>query len=245
MAEVGVIIVAAGKGERMRGEVPKQFRPLAGYPVFFWSLAFFASQPIVREIALVVPAFKVDELRQTFAAVEQPKVRVVAGGARRQDSVSAGLASLSTKCEYVAVHDAARPFPPQHFEKLFALACERGGAIFAFPVVETVKRVGPDSQIRETLDRSELWAAQTPQLFRRDELDAALDDCERNNVEVTDDASAVALIGCPVHVVEGDRWNIKLTTSEDWQVAECLAMQRRERLQLLQDLAKRWAISLG
>ncbi|MGC8741051.1 MAG: 2-C-methyl-D-erythritol 4-phosphate cytidylyltransferase [Candidatus Sumerlaeaceae bacterium] len=241
MADCGIIIVAAGKGERMGGDVPKQFRPLAGYPVYLWSLAFFSTQPSVQEIALVVPAANVSSLKQNFSSLSDLTVHVVAGGARRQDSVVAGVSALSPKCEYIAVHDAARPFPPLHFERLLAVACEYGSAIFAYPIVETVKRVGPDKSIHETLERSGLWAAQTPQLFRRELLAAALEHCQRNDVVVTDDAAAVALINGPVRVVEGERWNIKLTATDDWAVAEYLARHRPHHLECVQDLAQRLA----
>jgi 2-C-methyl-D-erythritol 4-phosphate cytidylyltransferase len=225
--DCGVIIVAAGKGERMGGEVPKQFRRLGDRLVFEWSVRFFADQPAVRQVALVVPAERVPKLRLALAAAGfGDRVLVVSGGMRRQDSVVSGLAALDRGCALVAVHDAARPFPPRNFETLCVEAREYGAALYAWPILDTVKRSDREGFAIETLDRSELWGAQTPQVFRRELLERALDHCNEAGIEVTDDAAAVALLGVAAKLVLGDRWNIKLTTPDDWIVAECLARMR-------------------
>lgn len=221
--DCGVIIVAAGRGERMGGDLPKQFRPLAGSPVLLWSTRFFLAQPMVREVVLVVSADQLDRARAIESALRPREITIVAGGARRQDSVANGLAALTPESRLVAIHDAARPFPPENFAALCEEARASGAAIFGYPIVETVKRVGADACIIETLDRSQLWAAQTPQVFHRELLERALRQCEDKGIEVTDDAAAVALLGHRVKIVEGSRWNIKLTVPEDWPVAECLA----------------------
>lgn len=225
LRDCGVIIVAAGRGERMGGDVPKQFQLLAGQPVYWWSLCFFLSHHAVTEIALVVPPELVEKTRHALLATvsQSPIVTVVAGGTRRQDSVANGLTALSAKSHLVAVHDAARPFPPENFDDLCAEARHFGGAIFGLPVTETIKHVDETGIITDTPDRSRLWAAQTPQVFQRDLLSRALALCKERGIEVTDDAAAVALLGNPVKIVAGSRWNMKLTLPEDWLLAECIA----------------------
>jgi len=211
----------------MGGEVPKQFRRLGDRPVFEWSVRFFADQPAVSQVALVVPAERVAELRLTVAAMGcGDRVLAVSGGMRRQDSVASGLAALDRGCRLIAVHDAARPFPPRDFETLCGVAREHGAALYAWPVLDTVKRADRQGFAIETLDRSELWGAQTPQVFRRELLERALRHCSEAGIDVTDDAAAVALLGVAAKLVMGDRWNIKLTTPDDWIVAECLARMR-------------------
>lgn len=222
-ADCGVIIVAAGQSTRMGQGNPKQFCPLAGRPLYQWSLEFFARQASVRQIALVVPPPYQDAVREAVSKLPlDTPIHVVGGGLRRQDSVAAGMRTLSTDAQIVAVHDAARPFVPSRFELLCELARTTAAAIFAYPITDTVKRV-ENEIIQATLDRRHLWAAQTPQVFRRELLQEALAFCAARDVEVTDDAAAVALCGHAVHVLLGERWNIKITEPQDWLVAECLA----------------------
>ena len=166
--ECGVIIVAGGSGTRMGGRELKQFRLLHNRPVFLWSARFFAAQNSVNEIVLVVPEH---ELERASVLYERHGVggrsKIVAGGERRQDSVAAGLAAFSNAPTMVAIHDAARPFPPQNFDAAVMRASERNGVIFALPVGDTLKKVDKQS-IRGTVGREKLWAAQTPQIFRRE-----------------------------------------------------------------------------
>src|SRR5437868_2778547 len=138
----GVIIVAGGSGTRMGGRELKQFRLLRGLPVILWGARFFAAQNSVHEIVLVVPEHEIESARVLF---EKHGVGgrscVVAGGERRQDSVAAGLAALSGVSSMVAIHDAARPFPPQSFDGAVQRASERSGVVFALPVTDTIKNV--------------------------------------------------------------------------------------------------------
>ncbi|MCX7625969.1 MAG: 2-C-methyl-D-erythritol 4-phosphate cytidylyltransferase [Candidatus Sumerlaeaceae bacterium] len=239
--DCGVIIVAAGKGERMGGKMPKQFRLLVGEPVFSWSLQFFLSHDAVTEIALVVPPDLVEKTEHTLRqkASHCLPVMVVAGGTRRQDSVGNGLSALSAKSSLVAVHDAARPFPPLNFSEVCAEARSYGAAIFGLPVTETIKQVDDSGIVVASPDRSRLWVAQTPQVFQRELLASALALCNERGIEVTDDAAAVALLGRPVKMVEGSRWNIKLTVPDDWLLAECIGSQlRRDRPAFLPSRSK-------
>jgi 2-C-methyl-D-erythritol 4-phosphate cytidylyltransferase len=222
--DCGVVIVAGGSGARMGGgEVPKQFRPLRDLPLFIWSLQFFDQQDSVSEIVVVVPEAHIPMATQLCSqrTFTHP-VHCVPGGRRRQDSVMAGLKSLGKESEYVAVHDGARPFPPQNFEEALDCARADGAAIFALPVTDSIKRTECGA-IRESVPRDELWAAQTPQLFRTALLIDALEKCDQEKIEVTDDASAVEHLGSTVRVVEGSRSNLKVTVPDDWIVAAALS----------------------
>jgi 2-C-methyl-D-erythritol 4-phosphate cytidylyltransferase len=223
-ADCGVVIVAGGSGARMGGgEVPKQFRPLRELPLFLWSLQFFDQQDSVSEIVVVVPEVHIPTATQLYSqrTFTHP-VHCVAGGRRRQDSVLSGVKSLSKESEFVAIHDGARPFPPQNFEEALDFARADGAAIFALPVTDSIKRAECGA-IRESVPRDELWAAQTPQLFRTSLLIQALEKCNEDKVEVTDDASAVERMGGTVRIVEGSRSNLKVTVPDDWILAGALA----------------------
>lgn len=207
----------------MGGGVPKQFRQLVGRPLFLWATAFFDRQPQVRELVLVVPGESIPTVEEmcSRARLSRPW-SVVAGGSRRQDSVMAGVRALSPAARIAAVHDAARPFPPTDFASVVACARRHRAAIVAWPVSETVKLVEREA-ITETVDRTNLWAAQTPQVFERDLLLHALIQSTDSGCEVTDEAMAIERMGIPVRIVPGSRTNLKITSAEDWIIAEALA----------------------
>ncbi len=210
------------------GGVDKIFTPLLGVPLILHPLRVFNDSPLVDEIALVVAPARVDEARRLVAERGLSKVRAVcAGGARRQDSVRAGLEALS-RCDWVLVHDGARCcVPPSLIEAGLEAVRESGAAIAAVPVVDTVKVVA-DQRVQSTLDRSSLWAVQTPQVFRTDLLLEAHRCCQDL---VTDDAAMVERLGIPVRVFMGSYDNLKVTTPEDLLLAEAIlrarAVQRR------------------
>jgi 2-C-methyl-D-erythritol 4-phosphate cytidylyltransferase len=221
--DCGVVIVAAGSGIRMGDGAPKQFRELFGLPLFLWSAKYFDNRSEVGWIVVVGPETHHEEMRKLCAGHMIRKLRaVVTGGARRQDSVRSGVAALPPGAILAAVHDAARPFPAKAFPEAVRRARESGAAILAAPVAETLKRVA-DGVITGTVDREGLWAAQTPQIARRGDLLRALDSCCADGVEVTDEAAALAHIGIRVEVVASPRMNLKVTTAEDWPLAEAIA----------------------
>ena len=149
---------------------------------------------------------------------------VVVGGANRQDSVLAGLSALPDNCDLAGVHDAARPFPGLAVHEAMEVARQHGAAILAHPVSDTVKRVQKGSKIiSATEDRETLWAAQTPQFAGRTVLLKAIRHCVEKGIVITDEASALAECGVDVRVVSSPRTNLKVTTPEDWAVAEMLA----------------------
>lgn len=202
------------------GGVDKTFAPLLGTPLIAHTLSRFESSPVVSEIVLVLAGDSVQRGRQMAADSGYHKVSaVVAGGQRRQDSVRNGLLAL-TPCDYVMVHDGARPvIDNAMLERAAAAALEHGAAVAGMPVKDTIKRVGPGLAIEDTPDRSLLWQAQTPQVFRYDLILEAHRTCEG---DYTDDAAMVEAIGHTVRMFEGSYENIKVTTAGDLVVAEVL-----------------------
>ena len=216
---LGAVIVAAGGSTRMGG-IDKLFAPLAGRPLLARTLAAFQECPAVDLVALVVLKENLERARALVAEYGFSKVRhVCPGGARRQDSARAGLEALG-ECDYVAVHDGGRPLvTPNLIERGLEAARETGVAVPALPVVDTIKEAGPDATVVRTLDRGRLWAAQTPQVFRRDILLRAHREVQG---DVTDDAAMVEALGLPVRLFPGERTNIKVTTPEDQRLAQAL-----------------------
>jgi 2-C-methyl-D-erythritol 4-phosphate cytidylyltransferase len=194
----------------------KLWADLNGRPVLAWSLNAFARCPRVSALVVVVaPAAR----EQTVGLLERMGVKadVVEGGLRRRDSVRAGLEVAST--EWVVVHDAARPaLTPDLIEEGLEAAKETGAAIAAVRETNTVKRV-VEGRVEATLDRASLWSAQTPQVFRRELL---LEGHRRSDLEATDDAALVEMLGVTVKVYEGAYANIKVTTPVDLQLAALL-----------------------
>jgi len=179
-------------------------------------------------LVLVAPADRVDALRGEAADLPTD-VRVVAGGARRQDSVRLGVAAVPAGIGVVAVHDAARPLLSA--ETALAVvreAARSGAALAAVPVRDTLKRVSADGVVERTVDREGLWHAQTPQAFRTDVARTAHDEAVRRGLEATDDAALVEALGlASVRVVRGDPWNFKVTDPPDRDAAEALLVRAR------------------
>jgi 2-C-methyl-D-erythritol 4-phosphate cytidylyltransferase len=216
---VTAIIVAAGESRRMNG-VDKVLAPLGGRPVISHVLGVFDSCQSIDQIVLVVN-------KKSLAACEQLVVNekistpidICLGGKRRQDSVAAGLKRLKD-CDWVVIHDGARPLVTEALiEEGLVAAKETGAAVAAVPVTDTIKVVGEDKVVRETPPRHKLWAVQTPQVFRFDIITRAY---RQAKGEVTDDASLVERAGYKVKLYPGAYDNIKITTPQDLLVAEAL-----------------------
>jgi 2-C-methyl-D-erythritol 4-phosphate cytidylyltransferase / 2-C-methyl-D-erythritol 2,4-cyclodiphosphate synthase len=223
------VVVAAGRSERMDGR-DKLAADLAGRPVLAWSLAALAASPLVQRIALVRPADAAGLPREPW--LPSKVVAIVAGGARRQDSVANGIRALEGGSEdeaagggttrVVLVHDGARPLiTGALIERVARAAAEHGAAIPALPVVETLKRV-EDGVVRETIDRASVAVAQTPQGIRWDVLRRAIASVggAADETELTDEAAFLESAGIAVHVVAGEPANRKITVPEDLAVAE-------------------------
>ena len=213
------IIVAAGSSRRMTG-IDKLLEPLGGRPIVAHSLDAFARHPGIDEIVVVVSESNREAIAELADSVAGGRTAVVLGGRRRRDSVLNGLQALTAACEYVVVHDAARPFvDAAMIDAAVAGAREVGAALCAIPVSDTVKRAEPSGRVSSTVTREGLWLAQTPQAFRRDLLLRAH---ETIDLDVTDDAALIELLGEPVKLVMGSRRNIKVTLPEDLALAEAL-----------------------
>ncbi len=218
------VIVMAGSGARFGGSVPKVFRLLAGEPMWAHSVRAFGALPGLTALVLVTSLERTDEVR---AACSHPLAVVVAGGARRQDSVRNGLAALTAASDVVAVHDAARPLiRPETILRAVRSAAEHGSGLVAVPVSDTIKDVA-DGVVVGTPDRGRLWGAQTPQCFRTELLVRAHAAAEREGTHATDDAALIERAGHAVHIVHGDRWNVKVTEAGDLAVAEAVLERRR------------------
>ncbi len=218
------LIVAAGRGERLGFDRPKALVPLAGRPMLEYSVEALRAVAAVSRIVVALPAGALD------AAPEG--VTAVAGGLQRSHSVRAALAAAGSDGDPVIVHDAARPLVTAELfaQALAALgrAPEADAVIAAAPVTDTVKQVGDDGRtVGATLDRSRLWAVQTPQVFRRAALEAALADGDDALLaQATDDAWLVERRGGVVQVLPSDVGNLKVTTAHDLRVAELLLGER-------------------
>ena len=206
----------------MAADLPKQYLRIAGATLLEYSLgALLRSEQIAGVVVALHPA---DELAAGLPVFADPRVRRVAGGAQRSDSVLAALAALLAQGEpadWVLVHDAARPcLQPGDLARLIARVVASGtGGILAEAIVDTVKEATADGLVLRTLDRSRLWRAQTPQMFRLGELHAALAGARAQGLAITDEASAMELAGHPVQLVPGSPRNLKVTLPADLQLA--------------------------
>jgi len=218
MTRTGAVIVAAGRSLRM-GAGDKLLQPFGGRPLIAHTLSAFARTEAIDALVVVVSAANQAPV-EALARETCPRLAaVVRGGERRRDSVRAGIEAL-TDCDYIVVHDGARPLvTPDLIEAVLAGAKETGAALCAVPVTDTVKRGDERGLVHGTISREGLWLAQTPQAFRRDLLLRAHDAVEG---DATDDAAMVEALGAPVRLVMGSRRNIKVTTPEDLSLAEAL-----------------------
>jgi 2-C-methyl-D-erythritol 4-phosphate cytidylyltransferase/2-C-methyl-D-erythritol 2,4-cyclodiphosphate synthase len=213
------LIVAAGSGSRFGGELPKQYMPLAGRAVLRHATETFLGHHAISAVRVVISA----EHRPLYDAATAglPLLPPVCGGSNRQDSVRNGLESLTDlEPDQVLIHDAARPFlSAAIIDRTVAALADAPGAIVAVPVTDTLKRAR-DGQIGETVDRSGLWRAQTPQAFRFADILAA--HRAAKGAAMTDDAAVAEAAGLPMKLVMGADDNFKITTAEDLRRAERL-----------------------
>lgn len=221
------VVVAAGKGERF-GDGGKVLATAAGRPVLSWVLDAIQEAASVRDIVIVYGNHTEDAIRALVATGNWPKVvALIPGGAQRQQSMANGVRAVADDVNVVLVHDAARPLiDPAMVDACAHRARETGAAIVATPVSDTLKRVN-DGVIVETVARSALWSAQTPQGFLRQNLLEYCDNALRDHIEFTDEASLAEVLGHAVTVVPGDRLNIKITHPEDLEIVDALLRQRQ------------------
>lgn len=221
MPTFGVILAAAGQSSRFEdAHYKKPFAPLAGRAVWLHSAEKFLERSDVKQVVIVVAPEDREAFVEKFGAnLAFMGVTLAEGGAHRADSVRRGLEKLGPEIDFVAIHDAARPcIATPWIDRVFEAGARTGAAILATPVVGTLKRVGPDGTITETVDRTGLWEAQTPQVFSRDLLVRAY--ATRQDSQPTDEAQLVESLGQRVTVVPGSPINLKITSREDLRLAE-------------------------
>ena len=227
-----LILAAAGRSTRFARKEPsdpavkKPFVHLGGKPIWLRCVEKFISRDEVTQIIVVVAPDDIGWFRQYYIAdINRMLLQVVAGGENRVDSIRSGLIAVSPRVDYVAIHDAARPFvTEQEITAVFTAAKKHGAALLAVPVVGTIKKVVGE-QVESTVSREHLWEAQTPQVFRRDLI---LEAYRQTVKEIpTDDAQLVEWLGQPVCIVPTDYGNIKITTQSDMVLAKYLLEQGR------------------
>ncbi len=218
------VIVAAGKSERMGGQIDKAFLTLGSKPVIAYSMMAFEACPDVDAIVLVVRKEQLIASRGVAQMFGCHKVTaIVAGGASRQASVSNGLAACDPDTTIVCVHDGARPcIKPELISETIKGAKRHGSAVAATRVTDTVKHVERGQIVTSTIDRAKVWTVQTPQTFKFDLLHRALKQAEADKTTFTDEASAVEHIGERVYLVPTEFPNIKITVTGDLTVAALL-----------------------
>lgn len=221
---LALIIPAAGSGERLGKKIPKPYLNMGGKTILEHTLLKFSSLSELREIVVSTSPDYMELTKEKLAELFPGRItRVVQGGAERQDSIRNALNSLTSNAEAIAVHDAVRPFIETAVIRLcLEEALSRGAAIIAVPVKDTIKVSDMDQVIRSTPNRKTLWQAQTPQIFRTSVLINAYEAAVEENFLGTDDSSLVENIGHPVHLIEGNRENFKITYPLDLKLAEWL-----------------------
>lgn len=221
---VSAIIAAGGRGQRFGGSVPKQLLTIGGQSALERSVALFLAHPQIDELIVALPAELVFEPPPYLRAAAKP-IRIVAGGARRQDSVRNAAMAVADESDLVVIHDAARPFAsPALISRTIAAAMESGAALAAMPARDTVKRATGTLTpfVGETIPRESVYLAQTPQAFTRRVLRDALA-LGGDGADATDEAALAERAGHPVRLVEGEQTNIKLTTPEDLLLVDAIA----------------------
>ena len=223
--DVPAIIVAGGKGVRMKKSVRKQYLNLGGIPILGHTLRVFNACDTITDIVLVAPEYDFDYCQDTILAPLKTKkpVALVRGGKTRQESVYNGLAALENKKCVVVIHDGVRPFvTPSQIAACISGAEAYGACLLGMPVGDTLKRVSPSGIVQETVLRDNMWQAQTPQAFQYALIRSAHDRAAKEGFTGTDDASLVERYGGDVKIIKGSAGNIKITHPEDLAIAEVL-----------------------
>jgi 2-C-methyl-D-erythritol 4-phosphate cytidylyltransferase len=222
---VSAIIVAAGRGIRMQSTLRKQYIKIAGLSILCHTLRAIDACDSVNEIILIVPGEDIDYCYNNIISSTNlsKKIKLVAGGAERSDSVYNGILAVKDFNSLVLIHDGVRPFiRPEEIDACISAAEDSGAAILGVPVHDTLKSVDDSGIIDKTLPRERVWLAQTPQVFKYSIIKDALDNAIKSNYSGTDDAFFVEHMGKIVKIVKGSRLNIKITTREDLQLAQAI-----------------------
>jgi len=222
---VVALIPAAGRGRRMGSPKTKALLPLGGIPLLTHTLQKFATCSQVDEIFALVPAGDLPLWNEEI--LHRPDLkkvsRILPGGPERQDSVYGGLRAIAGKADFVIIHDGVRPFvSPELIERILLATRRHKAVVAAVPAGDTIKEISGEGEVLKTLDRNRLWIIQTPQSFELGLIIKAHERAREEGFYGTDDASLVERLGIPVHIVDGSRFNFKITTPEDLILGEAL-----------------------
>jgi 2-C-methyl-D-erythritol 4-phosphate cytidylyltransferase len=224
VADVGVVIVAAGTGSRTGSAELKQFRWVAGKPMLLHAVQAFQRRRDVALVVCVLPRSHAGDPPPWLFQADLDRLLVSTGGRERGESVWSGLEDLPDEVSIAVIHDAARPLVTDATIDAVIAEARRGvGAVAAVPVVDTLKEADDDGVIVRTIDRSRLWRAQTPQAFPREMIERAYVEGRRNGIRATDDAGLVERLGLKVVVVRGSERAMKITDEADFVRAEALS----------------------
>jgi len=220
----GAVVPAAGVGRRMKSGQPKQLIMLGHRPILIHTLIRLAACPLLKDLVVAAPAKFIEEIKDLIDSYGVAKVRaVVAGGATRQESVSLGLAALDPACDYVVIHDGVRPLVDRPtLDRVMTAAREIGAVTAGIPVQDTLAGVDKKRFIGSMPSRSRLWQVQTPQAFWRPLLAEAQAQAREDDHLGTDEAGLVVRLGRPVRMVAGSPLNLKLTTPQEFKLAEAI-----------------------
>lgn len=217
-----VILPAAGRSSRFgNAKEKKVYAELDGRAVWLRSVEPFVNRDDVAQVLMVIAPEDRELFERRYRSnVAFMAIQVIEGGAERSDSVAKALEAVDPICEYVAIHDAARPcVTAEQIDAVFQAARTHGAALLAMPVSDTLKRVDSSRRTVETVPRVDLYLAQTPQVFRRELIQAAYAERDRLGASITDDTQLVEALGHPCQVVESTAMNLKITTASDLRLA--------------------------
>lgn len=222
---VGVVLLAGGKGKRMKSAIPKQFLKILGREVFLRSLDIFKSMDEVSNIVIVLDESYRNEYANEVA--NDKRISWADPGSERQDSVFNGLNKVPDTCSIVAIHDSARPLVTvEEIRRCLQDAMMHGAAVLGVQCKATIKESDDGKFVLRTVPRSRLWEIHTPQIAKKDLFIKGFNKVKLDNLEVTDDVSVIEALGLPVKLTLGEYTNIKLTTPEDLQIAEQILKDR-------------------
>ena len=229
--KVTAVVVAAGEGLRIGGNIPKPYLPLVGRAMLLRTLDRVFGARNIEKVVLVIAASELSRcegMLQGDSALGQRPWVLQNGGATRQQSVKTGLEKIDGDTDIVVIHDAARPFvSPALIERCIESADRNGAVVAGLPARDTIKIVSNDHRVLSTPDRKALWKIQTPQAFRRKLIVEAHDKAVREGFTATDDAMLVERMGMPVWVIDGEKTNLKITMPEDLWLAEAMIREGR------------------
>ena len=226
--KVAVLLPAAGSSSRFKGKTKKQFCDIDGRAVFLRTVELFADRDDVSQVVMAIPAEDEELFKIKWeASLAFHGVKVIHGAAERHKTVAKMLEQVKDDADLIALHDAVRPcVTKEQINAVFQAAAKTGAAILAQPLVGTIKQVSKDKNIVKTIDRRDLWEAQTPQVFKPDIIRKAHAQQDKIKAGITDDAQLVEALGIPVTIVNSTSSNIKITSNEDIAIAGAILKAR-------------------